>query len=234
MLDRLRSVESNTEAYSSRLAKVRPLPKIGLDNLFANLIFIDFLIYFGDERSEQSGYPDSLELLETVISNDPYFMDFYLFLSQSTTIYSGRPEKTIEIINKGLSLIDNRYPADGYRIWRYKAMDELLFLGDVAAAQKSYEEAGNLAVQSSDSYIQSVGQSSLRTAAFLSENPDSKQARVSAWGSLMTTTFSDEARQRAAEEIRKLGGEVVFNENGGISVKYEPAVQEPSQDDSDT
>jgi len=228
------AVEKNSQTNISQPLAFKQLPSFGLRNLLANYEFIRFLLYFGDEEIRHTGYEQSPDLLEAVISKDPYFMDFYLFLSQSTTIYSGKPDKTIEIINEGLSLINGQYPADGYRIWRYKAIDELLFLGDITAAQKSYEEAGNLATQSSDPYIQSVGHSSLRTASFLLENPDSKQARVSAWGSLMTTTFSNDARQRAAEEIRQLGGEIIFNENGGISVKYEPAVQQPSQDESNT
>lgn len=227
-------IEKNNLTTSAQPISFKQLPTFGLGNLFANYDFIRFLLYFGDENLRDTGYVQSPQLLETVISRDPYFMDFYLFLSESTTIHAGNPNKTIELIDKGISLIDGKYPVDGYRIWRYKGIDELLFLGDASAAQKSYREAGHVAIESTDPAIQAVGRRSLQTALFLSENPDSKQARISAWASLISTTLNDEARQRAVDEIEALGGEVIFKERGGVSIKYEPSVQHHDEEDSET
>lgn len=227
-------IEDSSSLIDPQPLPLKNLPTLGLRNLFANYEFIRFLLYFGNEDIRHTGYSSSPELLESVIHKEPYFMDFYLFLSQSTTIYAGRPDKTIQIMNEGISRIDNQYPDDGYRVWRYKGIDELLFLNNIQEAQASYEKAGILGSQSSEPSIQAVGRRSLQTASFLSKNPDSRQARISAWSNLMTTTFSDEARQRAAYEIQKLGGEVTFGEGGSISVQYNPAEQSPSQDDSNT
>lgn len=203
-------------------------PTFGLRNAVADWSFVQFLLYFGDDEARQvTGYRANPDFFKTIIRHDPYFKDFYVFLSGSVTNYSGTPDKTVEIMDKGLKSLRPNQPHDGYYIWRYKAADELLFLGRGKDAQHSYEMAARWAAQSDDAESALVGEISQQTAQFLAKDPDSRLARINAWSSILTTAIDDATRERAVAQIRALGGDVVFSEDGGIKVKY---AQEDGQD----
>lgn len=225
------SVMHETRDYSPMLSKKMPL--MGFRNLAANYTFIQFLLYFGNDEARQSqGYGASAAFFETIIHRDPYFKDFYFFLSQSMSVYAGIPDTAIEIMNEGSTNLAPNHPPDGYHVWRYKGIDELLFALDSQAAQHSFEMAAAWAAQSSEPDSQVIGARSQRTAQFLSTNPDSRHAQISAWSSILISALDDEIRANAVEKIRELGGDVVFSENGGVTVKYAQSNQLPEDSDS--
>ena len=215
-------IERSEEELSVQLELLKHSPNLGFGNILANAIFVQFLQYFGDDEArKQSGYAKSPEFFDALISQDPCYRDFYTFLSGSSTLYAGKPEKSVEIAASGLAKLSPNQPPDGYYIWRYKAVDELLFLGDNKAAQKSFSSAASWAAESTDDEAELIGHLSQKTANFLADNPNSKIAQIDAWGSLLTTALSKEDRDRAIRRIEALGGSVVFSEDGGISgIKY--------------
>lgn len=206
------------------------LPSFGFSNTVSNWNFIQFLQYFGDEESRKiTGYSLSPNYLALSLKHDPYYKDFYLFLSESTTFYAGMPDKTVSLIAKALSLFKEEKPADSYYIWRYKGIDELLFLNDGQAAQKSFEKAAEWAAESNDENSQLMASLSKQTAIHLASDSGSTQAKISAWSSILTTTLNDETRIKAIRQIRKLGGDVVLSSNGQFQIKYANVEKDTSE-----
>ena len=139
------------EVEKQRLQVLRKLPSFGFDNVVSNWTFINFLIYFGDDTvREKTGYSLSPEFFEVVINRDPYFLHAYPFLSGSTTMYAGMPERTIELMETGLKHMKAQFPPKSYYVWRYKGMNELLFTDNASSAKKSFETAANWASHYSD------------------------------------------------------------------------------------
>lgn len=209
------------EAEDARLLMIRNIPAFGFRNTVADWTFLSFLLYFGDDQARDlNGYSKAPRFFESIIHHDPHYRDFYIFLSGSVTAYAGLPERTVEIMDEGLEKLSPNQPHDGYYIWRYKAADELLFLGKGKDAQKSYELAAEWATQSEDAESDLIGKLSSRTAQFLKDDPDSKFAQINAWNSILTTAIDDTTRKKAISKIRELGGDVTITENGQIQISY--------------
>ncbi len=212
---------SNVEQTVEQLKILKNTPSFGFGNSIANWGFIQFLQYFGDEEARNhSGYGYSPEFFKAVLSHDPCYTNFYLFLSGSTTLYAGEPQKAVNIMQSSLNKINSKRAEDNFFAWRYKAVDELLFLGDSKAAQESFQMASKWALQSADERAPLMAQLSEQTAQFLETNPNSHLARINAWSSILTTALDSDTRDRAVEKIQSLGGDVIFSENGGISIQY--------------
>ena len=211
-----RSVQSDrlsSEQTVRQMEMIKSIPSIGFRNFVANWTFLQFLQYFGDEEGRRvSGYSVSPNYLSTTIAHDPYYKDFYLFLSESTTFYSGMPNVTVEVMEENLLALEESRAPNSYYIWRYKGTDELLFLNDSKAAQQSFEMAAAWAEESGEENSELLAELSQQTADFLASSPDSKQARISAWASILTTSRDERARTRAIQEIRKLGGNVIISD----------------------
>lgn len=227
-IESFNSIESNNQwikeesfNQSKRLNLLEKMPAFGFRNYVSNYNFLQFLQYFGDEQSRKiAGYGLSPNYLAVSIKHDPHYIGFYLFLAESTTFYAGMPERTVELMNEGLSHLEPNKPSDSYYVWRYKGIDELLFLDKGKAAQKSFEMAANWAKESDAEDSDLISSLSAQTAEFLSSNPASNQAKINSWGSILTTTFDEETRKRAIRSIRALGGDVLVGEDGRVSVKY--------------
>ena len=157
-----------------------------------------------------------------IIPNDPYYRMFYLFLSGSTSNFAAKPEQSVALIAQGLERLSPTVPEDGFYIWRYRGVDELLYLGDADEAQRSYRIAADWARQSSHPDAPYIAENSQRTADFLARNPLSKQAQVNAWASVLGSAFDDATRQRAIDRIEALGGSVFINDAGEISIQFPP------------
>ena len=174
---------------------------------------------------KKSGYGLSAYFFNDIIANDPYYKDFYVFLTNSVSVSAAQPKKSVELMNIGLSSLSPRRPDGSYYIWRYKAVEELLFLGDSEAAKRSFETAAAWARKSSLPESDTIASVSQQTADFLAQNPDSKAAQIGAWSSILTTALDNETRSRAIASIQALGGEVVINKNGVVTIKYAQAQQ---------
>ena len=200
-----------------RLALWKQMPSLGFDNLLADWTFLSFLQYFGDDEVRlQTGYTLSPNYFEALLDKDPYFWDAYLFLSGSTTLYAGQPKRTIEIMEQHLPQLSPKVPDRAYFIWRWKSVDELLFLDDVEAAINSHMMASQWAAEYDTEEGQMVARVSQQSAQFLRENPADKSVQINAWMSIYVNAFDTKTQQFAIDNIRSLGGDVVLDEDGNV------------------
>lgn len=213
---RLRQEEAQTKAHLS-LAKT--LPTFGFDNLVADWYFIDFIQYFGDSDVRQkAGYGAAMEYFDAILDRDPRFLNAYFYLSSTGSMYAGAPERSVKIMERGLKSLSPKVPDRGYFIWRLKAVDELLFLGDVPAARKSMQNAANWAQQYATPEGQNIARLSQNTAAYLARNPNSKQAQFDAWNMVLSSAVDDFVIKRAIEGIKATGGKVTTTPDGKFEV----------------
>ncbi|WP_346291860.1 hypothetical protein [Sphaerothrix gracilis] len=209
-------------AQQQWLKLLKKIPDFSFANLIADWSFLSFLQYFGNEEQREAiGYDLSPEYFEVIVEKDPRFLLPYLYLSNSVSIYAAQPERSISLMQRGLEAMTPQVPPRSYFIWRYKAIDELLFLGDTEAAQKSLEMAAKWAEESPDPEAESVATYSRQTAAYLKNNPASKTARMSAWIQVLINAVSDRTRQIAIQNIELLGGEILVQEDGQVTVRYD-------------
>lgn len=216
--------EVNAEQLQLNL--IKKIPSLGYENLIANWVFLDFLQYFGDDLArQQTGYSLSPEYFEIIVDRDPRFLGAYISLSSSISLYAGLPKQSIVLMEKGLKSMSPTIPPKSYYVWRYKAIDELLFLEDIKAAQTSFAMAGQWASHNSDPESQNVAAISRGTAQFLAGNPDKKRIRTAqegAWASVLVNalnTNDDRTRQRIIHEIEARGGKVAITPEGQIKVQ---------------
>ncbi|GAB1542516.1 hypothetical protein NUACC21_51900 [Scytonema sp. NUACC21] len=203
-----------------RLNLIAKIPSFGYDNMVANWIYLCFLQYFGDDEVRaKTGYELSPEYFEVILERDPRFIMAYLGLSSSTSMYAAMPERAIKLMEKGLESLTPVAPERSYYVWRYKGIDELLFLGQSSKAKRSFEKAAKWAGQHSDEESKQVTSISQRTADFISRNPNSKFARIATWAMVLNNQVDERTRQRAIREIQALGGEVVPNPDGSHKIK---------------
>ncbi|HBL57622.1 MAG TPA: hypothetical protein DDZ80_03425 [Cyanobacteria bacterium UBA8803] len=213
-------LQKQVEAEKLRLNLLKKSPTFGFDNLLADWVFLNFTQYFGDEQARaETGYQLSPEYFEVIIDRDPRFLQAYLFLSASTTLYAGMPERSIALMEKGLKSLSPQSPPKSYYIWRYKGIDELLFLADATAARKSFETAAEWASTYIDDESQQVAAMSRQTAQFLARNPLSKSAQVSAWSMVLQNAIDDRTRQIAINRIEALGGKVIITPQGAVKIQ---------------
>ncbi|MGB3495567.1 MAG: hypothetical protein WBA57_22745 [Elainellaceae cyanobacterium] len=216
-LQELEQIENDTRL---QLQVLNQIPTLGFDRVIADWVFLQFLQYFGDGPARQQiGYGLSPDYFSVILNHDPYFRDGYLFLSASTTLYTGQPERTIEIFERELPRLSPKVPDKAYYIWRYKAIDELLFLGDPQAAQQSFEMAAEWASTYDDPESQAIARSSQQTAEFLRANPDSIAAQVSAWSMVYYNAVDENTQQLVIRRLEDLGVEVSIGAQGELQIR---------------
>ncbi len=210
------------KAEKLRLNVAKKQLYFGFENLIADWNYLRFIQYFGDgEARKYTGYSLIPDYFETIVERDPRFVKAYLSLSTANSIYAGRPDKTVTFMNEVLDSISPYTSPLGYYLWIYKGVDEILFLGDMKAAQHSYEMASKWAsLQGADV----VAARNRETAQFLANNPDSKQAQIGAWATILTNARDEKTQQRAISEIKALGGEINITQQGELKIKLPEAI----------
>ncbi|MBD2179897.1 hypothetical protein [Aerosakkonema funiforme] len=212
-------LKKEVETERVRLNLIKNLPSLGFNNLIADWVMLNFLQYFGDDPArDRTGYELSSQYFDIIIDRDPRFFDSYVFLSTSVTLYAGKPEKSVALMEKGLKSLSPQLPGKYYYVWRYKGIDELLFLGKPKAAKRSFEMAAQWARLRSDPESQNVATLSERTASFLSKNPNSKLAQAGAWSMVLGNAVDDRVRKLAISRIEALGGKVNITPEGRVEV----------------
>lgn len=207
------------EAEKAKLNLAKNMPSLGFNNLISNWVMLNFIQYFGDnEVRDRTGYDLSPAFFEIIIDRDPNFLESYVYLSSSITIYAAKPEVSVALMEKGLKSLSPDMQPKYYYIWRYKAIDELLFLDKAKDAQRSFETAANWAALRSDPESQNVAAISRSMANFLAKNPASKSAQVGAWSIVLGNAVDDRIRKLAIDRIQKLGGQVIVTPEGAIQV----------------
>ncbi len=207
-----------------RLNLLQKTPAFGFNNLVANWTFLNFLQYFGDDKARDiTGYNLSPKYFEIIINRDPHFLGAYIGLSTSISLYAAMPEKSVALMAQGLKSMSAQSPPQSYYVWRYKAIDELLFLGDAQAARKSFEKAAEWASTYSDQESKNVATFSGKTAKFLARNPKSKTAQAAAWAMILSSTTDSHAQKIAISRIEALGGKVFMTPEGKVEKIQPPA-----------
>ncbi|WP_373525779.1 hypothetical protein [Nostoc sp.] len=219
----LETLEKEIKSENIRLDFLEKIPSFGYDNFIADLVYLNFLQYFGDDEvRDKTGYSLSPEYFEVILERDPRFLAAYQSLSISTSLYAAMPERAIALSEKGLKSLSPSVPEKSYYVWRYKGIDELLFLGNAQAAQKSFATAANWASNFSDAESQLIANTSQRTAEFLSLNPNSKYAQISSWAIVLNNQVDQRSRKRAIAAIEALGGKVITTPEGNRKIIFPP------------
>ncbi|WP_017293778.1 hypothetical protein [Geminocystis herdmanii] len=208
------------QKLKTALALQKKMPTFGFDNILADWQYLQFIQYFGDGNARtKTGYSAVTDYFEIISDYDPRFVNAYMILSTANSIYAAQPEKTVFLLNKILSNLSPHINPNALFLWIYKGVDEILFLGNMAEAKKSYEKSAEWALARGDEDGKIIANRSLETAKFLANNPDSKKAQVSAWVTVLSSAFDDETRQRAINTIHSLGGKVIISDDGKVEVK---------------
>ena len=198
----------------------KKMPAFGFDNLLADWSFLQFIQYFGDaEAREQTGYPLISDYFEVAVDNDPRFVNAYFSFSSANSLFAAQPEKTVSLMNKVLDNISPEMPGYPFLVWTYKATDEILFLGDLEAAQNSYEQAAQWAEMRNDEVGDRWAARYRQTSQFLASNPDSVQAQVSAWVMVLSNNQDLKTKQYALKKLEELGAKVTYTNDGRVKVK---------------
>lgn len=204
----------------TQLIIAKTLPTFGFDNLVADWHFIDFIQYFGDtDLRAQAGYGAAMEYFEAMLDRDPRFLYAYFYLSSTGSLYAGKPEKSVELMDRGLKSLTPQVPDRGYYIWRLKAVDELLFLDRIPDARQSMLKAADWANQAATPEGQNVAKLSRGTANYLARNPNSKQAQFDAWNMVLGAAVDDTVVKRAIAGIRSTGGKVTIGSDGKFKIE---------------
>ena len=208
------------ELEKTRLSLIKKMPSFGFNNLLVDWVYLNFIQYFGDNIArQQTGYSLVPEYFEIVVERDPRLVNAYFDLSPATTLYAGRPDRSVALIEQGLKSISPNNAPKAYLLWFYKGVDELLFLGNTEAARHSYEMAAQWASTSKDKSSKQVAARARETAQFLAKNPQSVRAKIGAWTMILSNAHDDASRQLAILNIRKLGGEVTITPDGNLQIK---------------
>ncbi|MCA1990570.1 MAG: hypothetical protein LDL41_00770 [Coleofasciculus sp. S288] len=216
----LETLQQEVESERVRLNLLEKIPAFGFDNLLSDWVYLNFLQYFGDDEArEVTGYGLSPEYFEIIVDRDPHFLGIYTGLSTSIALYAAMPEKSIALMEKGLKSMSPKVPPQSYYVWRQKAIDELLFLGNAQAARQSFEKAAEWASTYPDEESQMIAALSRQTAAFLARNPESKLAQVTTWAMVLNSATGDRARQIAISRIEELGGKVIVTPEGRVQIQ---------------
>lgn len=219
----LEVLEKDLKLEKIRLNLLKQMPSFGYDNLIADWVYINFLQYFGDDEVRaKTGYSLSPEYFEVILERDPRFLAAYQSLSTSTSLYAAMPERAIKLMEKGLKTLSPKLPEKYYYVWRYKGIDELLFLGNSQAAKESFIMAATWASHFSDEESKTVALYSLRTAEFLSRNPNSKYAQIATWAMVLNNQIDERTRQIAIKQIEALGGKVIPTPEGTQKIIFPP------------
>lgn len=204
----------------SKINLQRKTPSFGYDNILGNWLYLQFVQYFGDgEVRDKVGYFLIPEYFKAIADRDPYFIEAYLTMSAANSIYAAQPQKTVKFLEQVLTHIKpEKFPYASY-LWTYKAVDEVLFLGDIKAAEKSYRMAADWAMKRGDEEGKIIAKRNLDTANFLATNPDSKLVRISAWSLILNNAQDDKTRRYVLEQIKALGAEIVVNSQGQLEIR---------------
>ncbi|BBD69940.1 hypothetical protein NIES4072_27240 [Nostoc commune NIES-4072] len=219
----LETLEKEIRSEDIRLNFLKTMPSFGYDNFIADLVYLNFLQYFGDDEvRDKTGYSLSPKYFEIILERDPRFLAAYRSLSISTSLYAAMPERAIALSEKGLKSLSPSVPEKSYYVWRYKGVDELLFLGNAKAAEQSFATAANWASNFSDSESQMIAHTSQKTAEFLSRNPNSKYAQIATWAIVLNNQVDERTQKRAIKEIEALGGKVITTPEGTKKIIFPP------------
>lgn len=213
-LDRKSNYFQQEESLKQSLEMEKQIPALGFDNLVADKHYLSFVQYFGDKSArDTTGHSLVSDYFETIVNYDPRFADAFIILSNANSVYAGNPKQTVALMNQVLRSISPDASPNTNLLWTSKGLDELLFLGDVRAARRSYQMAAKWALINQSDRQQDIIDRNLRMADFLATNPDTREAQIRAW-SMVLPNIKDEAhRQRVIAKIKVLKADLSKSPN---------------------
>jgi hypothetical protein len=205
------------EGARLKAMKLIPARGFGFNNLISSWTFLAFLQYFGDDVARAN-------------HRTGYSFNSYIYLSTSVSIFAAQPKQAVDFFRIGLKSLVPEIQPQAYTVWRRKAVDQLLFLGETQAARQSYLKTAEWAERAkfnNDDLVETkiIAQVSRQTAAFLLQNPDSKAARINGWSYILASAVDRKTAELAIAELNKLGIEVEAKENGQFGIV--PRRQDP-------
>ncbi|MBD2176742.1 hypothetical protein H6F42_07420 [Pseudanabaena sp. FACHB-1998] len=228
----LEDTRKGVREEEARLKLIRQLPArgLGLNNMIANFAFLQFLQYFGDDISRnnfQTGYSLSPLYFANIIERDPRFLSSYIYMSASVSMFAALPSEAISIYSKGLQSLNPTLQPKSYIVWRYKATDQLLFLGDAKGARESYLKAADWADQATytgkapqDTPL--IADLSRQSAKWLEEDRDLSKAQIGAWAVVLQNATDKKTINIVAKEVDKLGMKIEIQNGMPVIVPKKP------------
>lgn len=225
----LEDTQKSVREEEARLRVIRQLPSrgLGFNNMIANFTFLQFLQYFGDDvaRSKfQTGYGLTPMYFYNVIDRDPRFLSTYLYVSSGVSMFAGQPKQAIDIYNRGLKSLNPEQQPAAYMVWRYKATDQLLFMGEAKGARESYLQASVWAEKASLSGQKMiddpklVAEVSRQSAQWLEKDVDLTKAQIAAWSLVLGNATDKKTVEIVAQELDKLGMKIEIKDGRAIVV----------------
>lgn len=212
--------QKEQEQFTNVAKLHKQIPSFGFNNLLADLTFFKFVQYFGDgEARRVTGYSTVTEYFEDIVNRDPNFIQSHLVFSAANSLFVGRPDKTVDLINQTLKTVNPQAPNYPFLLWTYKAADEILFLGDLKAARHSYEMAAQWARQRNDDLGNEMAKRYDKSANFLASDPDPTQAQFGAWMSILSGSQDRKTQDRILNKLKGLGAEITVDSNGKLQIK---------------
>ncbi len=187
-------------------------PNFGFKNLIADLTYLEFIQYYGDKSARKAtGYSLSPEYFELIANHDPQFTQAYLTLSTANSVYAGKPDQTVNLMNQVLNA-ESLPSKNSHLMWTLKAMDESIFLGDIPAAKESYEQAADLVLKQDNArFNQQYDLATLKSAQvirqkaqFLATKPDPTKTQINAWQSVLPNVVKQSEKQEIRDRIKSL------------------------------
>lgn len=196
------------------------LPTFGLNNLIADWNYLQFIQYFGDVKAREiTDYALVTDYFEVVVNKDPLFTQAFLSFSAANSLFAARPDKTVALIDKVLESASPDLPGYPFLLWTYKAADEILFLGDLEAARRSYKMAAQWARARQDDLGNEMAGRYDKTVNFLANDPNPTKAQFGAWMTALSLTQDQKTQDYILNKLQDLGAEIVPNDDGKLVIK---------------
>jgi len=210
-LDRVNYVSQEVE--QARFLEIQQqTPKLGFDNLAADLSYLNFVQYFGDKDARDTiGYKLVPEYFETITALDPRFTQAHLRLSLANSMYAGNAEKTVALMEEVLLAVDPE-SKEAALLWTSKGLDELLFLGNKQAAINSYKIATQWVELTQSDRPDGLTIKDLEEALESTTEADLKLAQIRAWSSVLVHIRDNERKGEIIDKISDLKAELLVLE----------------------
>lgn len=213
--DQIKIFQQEAQKEALYLQLLKQLPVLGFNNLMADWTFLKFLQYFGDDPARSTtGYLLGVDYFDVITRLDPRWVDSYLFLSTVISYYLGRPELTVELMERGTDVLSPKIHPKSWQVWRFKGLDQLLLLGDVPGSMESHKQAAAWTVGTPDAGYR---EDFLAIVEFLRQDPNSKLIRFISWSQVYRDSRDKVVRERAKQELLKLGARMEIDEKGTVN-----------------
>ena len=125
-------------------------------------------------------------------------------------MYAAQPEKSIAFIEQILNSASFENSSQlYYLLWLDKAYDELFFLGDIQAAQQSYDQIQQWRKRQQPNRQNNITANYFPNPEFLNTNPNITQAQILAWSTVLPHVRDIETQQKIRKKITTLKSRLV-------------------------